>query len=363
MKAYTFDNPVDIVILAFLMAPETPDLAIVIPAYRLRHLGEALDSIANQTDRRFRVYIGDDASCEPIEMLARDFAGRIDIQYKRFETNLGRSNLVSHWRRCVALTETESWIWLFSDDDLMESQCVARFYEMAARHSESSVDLFRFQLDYIDENSRRISRRPEHPDFESLNAFLSALLENKYRAWRAQDHIFSRAVYERAGGFVDFPKAIYSDHATWVAFAAEKGVRTIRGPRVLWRSHPQGTSSGMRETHRTQWQLAARLYVEWLSKFSFERGESTAMIFQKRGRKFYFRELSRFRPMLTFAERRSAISSAQQIFRCSWISASLALHCALFRHRFTRWRRSMSPRWFRRLLRNGRLLMTVRVNT
>lgn len=39
-------------------------LAIIIPYYKLRFFEATLESLANQTDKRFKVYIGDDASPE-----------------------------------------------------------------------------------------------------------------------------------------------------------------------------------------------------------------------------------------------------------------------------------------------------------
>lgn len=39
-------------------------LAIIIPYYKLAFFEENLQSLSNQTDQRFKVYIGDDASPE-----------------------------------------------------------------------------------------------------------------------------------------------------------------------------------------------------------------------------------------------------------------------------------------------------------
>lgn len=37
-------------------------LAIVIPYYKITFFEDTLESLAHQTDKRFKVYIGDDAS-------------------------------------------------------------------------------------------------------------------------------------------------------------------------------------------------------------------------------------------------------------------------------------------------------------
>jgi hypothetical protein len=132
---------------------------------------------------------------------------------------------------------------------------------------------------------------------------------------------------------VSFPQAIYSDYATWLCFSAKRGVCTLSGPRVMWRSHPFGTTSGMKRVHRVQWHEAARLYVEWLAVFSKRQGPEAVRIFRRFGREFYFRELSQFRPVLTRAERHTATSFAQSIFGGSWISAYCHLHYSIVRQK------------------------------
>ena len=44
-------------------------LAIVIPYYKIIFFEKTLESLAQQTDKRFRVYIGDDASPDSPEKL------------------------------------------------------------------------------------------------------------------------------------------------------------------------------------------------------------------------------------------------------------------------------------------------------
>lgn len=309
------------------------NLAIIIPAHRSRHLKESLESLARQTDPRFHVYVGDDASSEALESIISAFAGRLDVHYTRFGANLGGSNLVHHWHRCIALSEGEPWLWLFSDDDVLDPGCVAAFYRSLNQPDQVPVDLYRFQLDQIDDHSNRTSRWAEHPAYESTDAFLRALLTDRRRAFRAQEHIFSREVYERSGGFVAFPKAIYSDHATWLRFSSPRGVRTIPGPRVMWRNHAAGTTSGLRGYHRDAWLQSARLYMGWLHAFSREQGPVTHRLFREQGVAFYFNELARLRPRLSRVECQAAVNFVRDLFRVSAWGSYFRLYSALVRHR------------------------------
>jgi hypothetical protein len=48
-------------------------LAIIIPYYKLTYFEATLQSLANQSDKRFKVYIGDDASPEDCKHLISNF--------------------------------------------------------------------------------------------------------------------------------------------------------------------------------------------------------------------------------------------------------------------------------------------------
>ncbi len=77
------------------------ELAIVIPAYKIIYFEQVLISIANQTNRNFHLYVGDDASPDDFISLINKYKNKIDITYVRFENNLGKNDLVSHWERCI----------------------------------------------------------------------------------------------------------------------------------------------------------------------------------------------------------------------------------------------------------------------
>jgi glycosyltransferase involved in cell wall biosynthesis len=83
---------------------KTPQLAIVIPAYKARYLRETLASVAAQTNKNFKLYIGDDASPEPLAEIVREFSGELPVQYMRFDKNWGRTVLTKHWTRCIRLS-------------------------------------------------------------------------------------------------------------------------------------------------------------------------------------------------------------------------------------------------------------------
>ncbi len=104
-------------------------LAIIIPYYKLTFFEDTLESLANQTNQDFKVYIGDDASPDnPTDLLNR-YKGKFDFHYHRFQTNLGGKSLTQQWDRCIGLSASEQWIMILGDDDFLSNSVVASFYE------------------------------------------------------------------------------------------------------------------------------------------------------------------------------------------------------------------------------------------
>ncbi|WP_052808119.1 glycosyltransferase family 2 protein [Methyloterricola oryzae] len=214
-------------------------LAIVIPAYKAEYFDQTLASIAWQSDTRFTLYIGDDASTEDLSSIVEKYNSRIDIVYRRFPENLGGKSLVRQWMRCVDLTH-EEWIWVFGDDDIMPKDAVKSFYDFL--HSDTRFDVVRFNLAVIDHQGEILYGATSHPGHESSAQFASRVLDRSCRS-SASEFIFSRDVYLGTGGFVEFPLGWASDVASWIRFGMEKGIYTIGNEPVRWRLSGNNLSS------------------------------------------------------------------------------------------------------------------------
>ena len=233
------------------------------PAYKARFLRQALESIAQQTDKRFTVYVGDDASPDDIKEICEDFVDRFNLVYTRFTENLGRDSLVAHWNRCIELS-SEPWIWLFCDDDIMESMCVEMFYKTIDRE-KNRFRVLRFNTLTIDDDSKVILTNPQHPLTESGIQFIYHRLNYQRSSW-VSEYIFSREAYIENGGMIDFPIAYCSDDASWLAFSKTTGILTIQGAKVHWRQSAYNISpSGPRyQSERIE---ATSKFVTWLDRF------------------------------------------------------------------------------------------------
>lgn len=217
-------------------------LAIVIPAFKADFFEAALASIAAQTDKRFVLYVGDDASSDDLYAIAEPHQSEITVVYHRFEQNLGKENLVAHWERCVALTKDEEWVWLFSDDDIMDPGCVAAFYDFLGADGTGSADLIHFNMKVVDENDRQLWPYKQFPAFLSCTDFFARRVRSELHS-TVVEYIFRRSKWQQVGQFERFDLAWFTDDATWIKLSAERGIHSIADAMVYWRYSGRNISS------------------------------------------------------------------------------------------------------------------------
>lgn len=311
-------------------------LAIVIPAYRKEFLGRALASIARQTDKRFRLYVGDDCSPAELESLVQSGAGGCELVYRRFEENLGARSLVQQWDRCVKLSR-EPWVWLFSDDDVMEPGCVAAFYQ-TLEETHAAFELYRFNTFIIDADDRAQAVNSPHPEVESAMDFAYHRLRGE-RHSTVQELIFSRAAYDRVGGFLDLPCAWCSDDAGIIRLSDRTGMRTIAGPRVQFRQSGMNVSSTFRNAKVNRDKRRAVMgYLDWLLEhFRAAKSERTPLNAE----------------MLRQEAERWFLGQCQNLETCCTIAESREL--AAFHARM--WGGSRKRHFYRQMKRNSQLLL------
>lgn len=239
-------------------------LAIVIPAYKIDFFKETLKSLAAQTCKDFTVYVGDDCSPSDFGVLIEVFKDRLDIVYKKFDTNLGGKDLVAHWGRCIALTQGEPWIWLFSDDDIMGERCVELFYKEIA--DGAMYDIYHYDVEIIDPKGKIIYKPRKYPEVIDIETLYKESSKDNIRSF-VVENIFSRTIYEKVGGFEPFPMAWGSDMATWLKMGKEKGLKTIVGDIIYWRRSDKNiTPSKERPIVKRKFYIQID-YYKWINSF------------------------------------------------------------------------------------------------
>jgi glycosyltransferase involved in cell wall biosynthesis len=236
-------------------------LAFVIPAFKGRYLADTLDSLAEQSNQNFQVYIGDDASPDNLEQIVAPYRDRLNLHYHRFNDNLGGNSLVKQWERCVALSN-EPFFCLFADDDVLHRNCVDDFYSVI-NESKKEYDVYRFNNAVIDELGEMIAytAAPFRP--ESHTSFLLTRMHNR-RVSFISSYIINRDAYLREKGFVDFPLAWFSDDASIILFSKLTGICNIPGHPVYWRLGGQNISAPNKNTYFKKITAAIR-YTAWIA--------------------------------------------------------------------------------------------------
>lgn len=208
------------------------NLAIVIPYYKFDFFKENLDSLANQTNKNFTVYIGNDASPNNPEELLVTYQNKLNIVYKKFTDNLGSKSLVEQWNRCLDLVQDENWIMILGDDDVLSENVVATFYSDVEANSNTNV--FRFATQVIDEKSNQTSSVFTHPKQENGFEFLERKLKGETRS-SLSEYIFNKAELFKFG-IKDLPLAWYSDMLLVVELGIKKPIISINESIVFFRN-------------------------------------------------------------------------------------------------------------------------------
>jgi glycosyltransferase involved in cell wall biosynthesis len=204
-------------------------LAIVIPYYKFTFFEVALQSLANQTDKRFKVYIGDDASPETPVYLLKKYQSKFDFVYHHFEENIGGTSLVKQWERCIALSGEEEWIMILGDDDVLGENVVGAFYENLEEIKTVS-NVLRFA-------SRKIDGDGNETSSIYLNPKVELAVDILFRDTRSSlsEYVFNKKQVVKIG-FKDFPLAWLVDVLAVLEFSEFKKIYSINEALVYIRT-------------------------------------------------------------------------------------------------------------------------------
>ena len=238
-------------------------LALVIPYYKIVFFEETLESLASQTEKQFKVYIGDDASPENPLPLLNKYSGRFDFVYHRFEENLGGISLVQQWERCIDLIENESWIMLLGDDDFLEETVIESWY----RHYDvfnAKSNIIRFATKSVNmQLNSKVSDSFTHPLWEKAT-------DSYYRRFKGMtrstlsEYVFLKDAFLKFG-FYDFPLAWHSDDAAWLSFSGHKLIYTINESNLFIR-HSSFCISGNKENQNLKDTASEIFYAKSIMK-------------------------------------------------------------------------------------------------
>ncbi|MEC3907338.1 glycosyltransferase family A protein [Tamlana sp. 2201CG12-4] len=234
-------------------------LAIVVPYYKSYFFEETLKSLAIQTDNRFHVYIGDDASDESPEELLKKYEDQFAFTYHRFQYNLGGMSLVKQWERCLEMIKDEVWVQILGDDDVLSANTVSMFYEHLGIVDQEDSNVIRFATQVINEKGALTSGVYKHPVLESSEEFLIRKYKGGTRS-SLSEYIFRKEKID-AIKFKDFPLAWSSDTLGIIEFSENKAIYTINDTLVFFRRSDKNITGQVDSVEKNEAWFRFYLYV------------------------------------------------------------------------------------------------------
>lgn len=256
-------------------------LAIVIPYYKLTYFEQTLQSLSNQTDAKFNVYIGDDASPEsPVNLISK-FEDKLNLRYRKFDENLGAISLTKQWERCLQLIADEEWVMILGDDDVLGENVVSEFYKSLESVSKNNIDVIRFATQKIDNDSNKISEVYKHPEIEKSTSFLKRVYTENSRS-SLSEYVFNKKMLIQKG-IIDFPVAWHSDIVLVLEISNFKEVYSVNDAIVHVRvsiNSISGSTNFIRQKAKADFAFGQYL-IHNLNRFSKEEQKTVVSRIEK----------------------------------------------------------------------------------
>lgn len=245
-------------------------LAIVIPYFKIDFFEQTLESLSNQINQNFTVYIGDDASPQNCLLLLKQFENKFNFRYKRFDINFGRNSLVQQWNRCIDLVENEDWITILGDDDVLSNDFVEQFYKKKDIF-EKEFNVVRFSVVKIDDAGKTISNVYTNSVIESSK---NILFNNKRCS--LSEYVFKKEKLLKIG-FRDLPLAWWSDVLAVLEFSNFGDIYSINEATVFVRISEISISGN--QSNEVEKEKATYLFYYYLLKYKSQYFSSTEIDF------------------------------------------------------------------------------------
>lgn len=253
------------------------DLAILIPYYKVSFFRETLESLYLQTDQRFRVYIGNDASPENPEQLIEEYKGRFEFTYRKFADNLGGVSLTGQWDRCIAMMRDEEWFMVLGHDDYLGPNAIEEFYKNLAIAEKEKINVIKLNSTIVDEKGTFVSEKKPEPFIKSSieHFFDKYIYEGRSSL---SEHIFKKAAYEQYG-FTAMPFAWHSDDLALLEFSEYGNIMFLESAKCYVRVSSESISGNPQQNKKEKWQASNIFFDRICTNFRFFNREQKRKLF------------------------------------------------------------------------------------
>ncbi len=207
--------------------------SILIPAYKLEYIEDAICSVLGQTYYNLELIIVDDCSPENLKSVVDTFSDS-RLHYYRNEYNFGAIRVVDNWNKCLKYANGE-YVICMGDDDMLAPTCLEDYNNIIKKYP--GLNVYHTRTFLIDENSNIWHIQEQRPEFESGYALL--WYRWKERGWQyIGDFLYKRSHLIAEGGFFNIPLAWGSDDITAVRAAIPNGIANVDSPGFYYRMNP-----------------------------------------------------------------------------------------------------------------------------
>lgn len=195
--------------------------SIIIPAYKINYLKEAIESVVNQTFEDFELLIFDDCSPHDIKSLANEYLADKRVRYFRNKSNYGAERLVDNWNNALSYCKGE-YVICMGDDDRLTPNSLEIYADLISKYQEISV--FHGQTEIIDENGNITEYLEPRFEKESVWQLIYYRWAGLGRQQFVGDFCYNRETLTKDGGFYNLPLAWGSDDITACIAASKNGI-------------------------------------------------------------------------------------------------------------------------------------------
>ena len=212
--------------------------SILIPSYKSKYLGEAIESCLSQTYKHFEIVIVDDASPEDLKSVVDKYQDS-RIRYFRNEKNCGAVDVVDNWNICLSYAKGD-YVICMGDDDRLLPNCLEEYAMLIEKYP--GIGLLHGWTEIIDEDSNVVSLTTHRCEYESA----MSLAWHRSHAYELQfigDFCFNTEWLRNQGGFYKLPLAWGSDDISAIIGAMKNGVANTQVPVFQYRRNRYTISS------------------------------------------------------------------------------------------------------------------------
>lgn len=238
----------------------SPLVSFLLPAYKIQHLGESIESILSQSFTNFELVIVNDCSPDDIDGIVEKYQDE-RIRYYKNEKNIGGESLVNQWNYCLSLAQGE-WTVMASDDDLYHPDYLQEMINLSKEYPFN--DIFHcnmFQIDNEGNITELCAQVCEHETWLQ-NAYYRLTYK---RTEALQDYFFRTEALIKIGGFIFFPFATFSDITTAITIAGSKGIICSSRYLFKWRNNGLNISSNPNTCKKRI--LSCEKMYEWIMNY------------------------------------------------------------------------------------------------